>query len=388
MNMHGFMTPADQADDHELTLVERIRNLMWIRRWLLMIVILPTVLVALYLYGFASDQYESEAHFLVHSADRPQIPTGAGAALSMLTGSGAGQNEAMSVADYLTSHDAVAALRRDDRLVERFRQPGVDLFNRLYPANPTPERLLKYYQKHVTVKYSTETGITVVKVHSFTPQDSYEIARKLIQIGEQRVNMLNARSYEDAIANSRRVLADAEASLTANAAAMTAFRHRSGDIDPQASGEAQLSIVSGVQTDLAKARTQLAAMAGVISPSSPQYQALAGHVRALEAQLSTQSGKLTGRADSITNDVSEYQALVLRRDFLNKRYEAAAAGLEKSREQAIQQQLYLVRVVDANMPVKSTFPERGRILGTVLVALLLVYSIGWLIVAGVREHAA
>ncbi|HMI20968.1 MAG TPA: lipopolysaccharide biosynthesis protein, partial [Sphingomonas sp.] len=130
------MTPADQADDHELTLVERIRNLMWIRRWLLMIVILPTVLVALYLYGFASDQYESEAHFLVHSADRPQIPTGAGAALSMLTGSGAGQNEAMSVADYLTSHDAVAALRRDDRLVERFRQPGVDLFNRLYPANP------------------------------------------------------------------------------------------------------------------------------------------------------------------------------------------------------------------------------------------------------------
>ncbi len=388
MNMHGFMTPADQADDREITLAGRIRGILWARRWLFAIVVLPTLLVAVYLYGFASDQYESEAHFLVHSADRPQMPTGAGAALSMLTGSGSGQNEAMSVADYLTSHDAVAALRRDDRLVERFRQPGVDIFNRLYPADPTPERLLKYYQKHVTVKYNTETGITVVKVHSFTPKDSYEIARKLIDIGEQRVNMLNGRSYTDAISNARRSLDEAESALTANSAAMTAFRHRSGDIDPQASGEAQLGIVSGVQTDLAKARTQLAAMAGVISPSSPQYQALAGHVRALEAQLSTQSGKLTGRADSITNDVSEYQALMLRRDFLNKRYEVGAAGLEKAREQALQQQLYLVRVVDANMPVKSTFPERGRILGTVLVALLLLYSIGWLIVAGVREHAA
>ena len=104
--------------------------------------------------------------------------------------------------------------------------------------------------------------------------------------------------------------------------------------------------------------------------------------------MGAQSGKLTGRADSITNDVSEYQALMLRRDFLNKRYEVAAAGLEKAREQAIQQQLYLVRVVDANMPVKSTFPERGRMLGTVVVALLLLYSIGWLLVAGVREHAA
>jgi capsular polysaccharide transport system permease protein len=357
MNMHGFMTPADQEEDHEITLVERIRAIVWARRWLFAIVVLPTLIAALYLYGFASDQYESEAHFLVHSADRPQMPTGgAGAALSMLTGATSGQNEAMSVADYLTSHDAVAALRRNDRLVERFRKPGVDIFNRLYPADPTPERLLKYYQKHVTVKYNSETGITVVKVHSFTPQDSYDIARRLIQIGEQRVNMLNTRSYADAISNARRSLDEAESALTANSGAMTAFRHRSGDIDPQASGEAQLGIVSGIQTDLAKARTQLASMTGVISPSSPQYQALAGHVRALQAQLDTQAGKLTGRADSITNDVGEYQALMLRRDFLTKRYEVAAAGLEKAREQAIQQQLYLVRVVDANMPVKSTLP--------------------------------
>jgi len=44
--------------------------------------------------------------------------------------------------------------------------------------------------------------------------------------------------------------------------------------------------------------------------------------------------------------------------------------------------------VNPNMPVKALFPERWRILATVLISLLLVYSIGWLIVAGVREHAA
>jgi len=169
---------------------------------------------------------------------------------------------------------------------------------------------------------------------------------------------------------------------------MTAFRHRSGDIDPQATGAAQLGLVSGLSAQLAAARAQLQTMAGVISPSSPQYQALAAHINSLQAQVDAQSGKLTGRADSITNDVSEYQALMLRRDFLNKRYEVAAASLEKAREQAIQQELYLQRVVNPNMPVKALFPERGRILATVLVALLLVYSIGWLIVAGVREHAA
>jgi capsular polysaccharide transport system permease protein len=388
MNMHGFMTPADPQEDRALTLVERARNLVYARRWFFLIVVLPTVLVGLYLYLYAADQYESEAHFLVQSADKTQIPSAGASALSMLTGVGSGQNEAMSVADYLTSHDAVAKLRQEDRLVERFQRPGVDLLSRLFGTNPTPERVLRYYQRQVKVKFDTESGITTIKVHSFTPQDSYDIAQKLLQIGEQRVNELNARRYTDEIANARRVLDEAEAALTANDAAMTAFRHKSGDIDPQATGAAQLGLVSGLSSQLAAARAQLQTMAGVISPSSPQYQALAAHINSLQAQVDAQSGKLTGRADSITNDVSEYQALMLRRDFLNKRYEAAAASLEKAREQALQQELYLQRVVNPNMPVKALFPERARILATVLVALLLVYSIGWLIVAGVREHAA
>lgn len=388
MNMHGFMTPADQTGDHEPTPVERIRAIVYARRWLLLIVVLPTLLVGIYLYAYAANQYESEAHFLVHSADKPQIPTAGASALSMLTGVGSGQNEAMSVADYLTSHDAVGRLRSEDKLVERFQRPGVDIFSRLFGTDPTPERLLRYYQRQVKVKYDTETGITTIKVHSFTPQDSYDIAQKLLLIGEQRVNELNARSYNDEIANARRALDEAETALTANDVAMTAFRHKSGDIDPQATGQAQLGLVSGLAAQVAAGRAQLQTMSGVISTSSPQYQALAAHVQSLQAQMDAQSGKLTGRADSITNDVSEYQALMLRRDFLNKRYEVAAAGLEKAREQAIQQELYLQRIVNPNMPVKALFPERGRILATVLVALLLVYSIGWLIVAGVREHAA
>ena len=388
MNMHGFMTPADQSAERELTTAERIRAFLWARRWFCGIVLLPTLLVALYLYAYASNQYESEAHFLVHSASQPQLPSAGSSALSLLTGASAGQNEAMSVSDYLTSHDAVAKLRKEYHLVERFQRPGVDLLSRLFANNPTPERLLKYYQRQVKVKYDTDTGISTIKVHSFTPQDSYDIANKLLQIGEERVNELNARSYNDEIANARRVLDEAEAAISANDAAMTAFRHRSGDIDPQATGAAQLGIVSGLAGQLAAARAQLQTMSGVLTPSSPQYQALARHVASLQAQVDAQSGKLTGRADSITNDVSEYQTLMLRRDFLNKRYEAAAASLEKAREQAIQQELYLVRVVNPNMPVKALFPERGRILATVFVSLLLAYSIGWLMVAGVREHAS
>jgi len=389
MNMHGFMTPADQAPEHEIGPMERVWSWLRQRRWFLGAVVLPTLLVGLYLFAYASDQYESEAHFLVRSANGTMTPsTGVSAALNLVTGGSSGQNEAMSVADYLTSHDAVDELRRHDRLVERFRRPGVDILTRLRSDNPPPERLLRYYQKQVHVKFNTETGITVIKVHSFTPQDSYDIARKLMAIGERRVNEMNARSFNDAIANSRRQLAEAETALSISDSQMTAFRRNRNDIDPQATGQAQLGLVSTLTGQLAVGRAQLNAMGGMISTSSPQYQALASHVKALEAQVNAQQGRLAGNGSAIANDISGYQALTLRREFLAKRYEAAAASLEKAREQAQQQQLYLVRVVDANMPVKAMFPERWRILATVLISLLLVYSIGWLIVAGVREHAA
>jgi capsular polysaccharide transport system permease protein len=389
MNMHGFMTPADGASAADIGPVRRILKRVRDRRWFLGIVVLPSLIVALYLFAYASDQYESEAHILVRSASGTISPTsGVGAALSLVTGNVADQNEAMSVADYLTSHDAVTELRRHDRLVERFRKPGVDILSRLHSDDPTPERLLRYYRKQVDVKFNTETGITVVKVHSFTPRDSYEIARRLLEIGEQRVNMLNARSFNDAIANSRRQLAEAEDALALSDSQMTAFRRDRGDIDPQASGQAQLGLVSTLRGQLAMARAQLSTMDGMINRSSPQYQALLARVTALQAQVDAQAGRLVGDRGAIANDISGYQALQLRREFLAKRYEAAAAGLEKAREQALQQQLYLVRIVDANMPVKAMFPERWRILATLVITLLLVYSIGWLIVAGVREHAA
>jgi capsular polysaccharide transport system permease protein len=389
MNMHGIMTPNVAGQELRPSPVARARDWIWRKRMFLLIVFLPTLLTAGYLYLIAADQYESEAHFLVRTTTPQALPgTGVSQVLSMATGLSSAQSEAMSVADYLTSHDVVSTLRKQDRLVERFHTADADFFSRLRQADPTDERLLKFYRKQVKVEYSTETGITTLKVHSFRPQDSYEIVRKLLTLGEQRVNMLNVRSYSDALAVSRRQLAEAEDALAQAQGRLTSFRQTRGDIDPQASGQAQIGLVTTMTGQLAAARAQLAAMSGMINTSSPQYRALAARVSALQAQLSAQTGRLTGGSSAIANDISGYEGLRLRQEFLAKRYEAAASSLEKAREQAVRQQLYVVRVVDANMPQKALFPERSRILLTVLIGLLLAYAIGWLIVAGVREHAA
>ena len=391
MNMHGIIAPADDIESGPRSRfsVDAVRDWVVDHRAFLLAVVLPSFLVFAYLYLVSSDQYESEAHYLVRSTSQPAMPMGGmSEALSMVTGVSAAQNESMSVADYLTSHDVVDTLRREDNLVARFHRSGVDYFSKLSSPNPAPETLLKYYREQVMVHYNTETGITTLKVRSFTPQDSFDITRKLLELGEARVNVLNERSYNDSIAVARRQLGQAEQVLQQNQLALTRLRQTKAEIDPAMSGQAQTNVVATLTGQLSGARAQLSAMGRLISTNSPQYQALAARVRAMEAQLASQSGRIAGTGGSIASNMGGFQELQLRQEFLAKRYEAAAAALERAREDAIRQQLYIVRVVDANMPVKATYPHRANTLLTVIIALLLAYSIGWLIVAGVKEHAA
>jgi capsular polysaccharide transport system permease protein len=366
----------------------------WLRgkRVFLLVVILPTLLVAIY-YGFiASDQYESQADFIVRAAqDSPAPPTGLGQILSLAGGGGGGaQSEALSVSDYLSSHDAVAALRNSVQLVERFRRPEIDPISRLHSANPKAENLLKYYRKHVDIESDNDTGITTLRVRTFRPEDSYAIINALLAIGEQRVNALNVRLYQDTLAVAKRELDEAETAVTQSQSTMTGFRQTNEDIDPTGSGAAQIRLVSDLSASLSAARAQLAGMAGAIRPDSPQYIAQAARVRALEAQVAAQSGHLAsnGGGKTIATDLGAYEGLRLRQDFAAKRYAAAAAALEEARERAMKQQLFVVRVVEPNVPQKSTYPKRLTMIATVFFGLLFVYAIGWLIAAGVKEHAS
>ncbi len=387
--MHGIIKPQSSQDsvaDNRWSSA----SLGWARRnrWFLIIVVLPTLLTAAYYYLVAADQYQSEAHFVIKTGDNAPTPSsGLGQLFGLSGGISQTRSDALSVNDYLNSQQAVIRLDRSLGLVERFRRPEADVATRLWFSEPTPESLLKYYRGQVDLTMNPDSGITALKVRTYRPADSFAIVDTLLRMGEARVNELNRRTQADTLSNARRQFADAENALVNIQLRMTSFRQQRGDLDPEGSGKAQITLVSGLQGQLTSARAQLSAMNGIIAPSSPQYVATAARVRALEAQVANQTGKLTVGSGAIAARLGNYQDLQIRQEFAAKRYEAAAANLERAREAAVKQQLYLIRVVDANMPVKSQFPTRGKVVLTVFLSLLLAYGIGWLLVAGVREHS-
>lgn len=367
---------------------QKLLRLLQPYRWFLLLVILPTLLTTAYYYLIASNQYESSAGFVVRRAEgAPKSMLGLGQLFGLGLGSSQSQSEAFLVEEYLLSHDVLSRLQKEDRLIERFRRPGIDTLSRLWSDTPRPETLLAYYRKHVFVSQDNETGITHLQVHAFTPEDSYALTNKLLKLGEERINDLNKRTFANQIADSRRDLAEAEDALADAQVRLTSFRRTEGDIDPVGSGKAQIGLVTELSGNLVAERSKLESMGRFLNKASPQYRAQAARVGAIEAQLAGQSSRLAGPGSSIASNLGGYEDLMVRKEFATQRYTVAAAAYESAKAEARKQQLYLTGVVAPNMPVKSEFPERGRIVATVFFALLMAYAIGWLLTAGIKEHS-
>lgn len=360
------------------------------RHWsLVAFVLLPTLLSAFYLFLIAADQYESESVFVVRGTQAEGPRSGSLTELLGIAGAGSpAQTENRSIGQYLLSHDALRDLKaRKIDLVAMYRRPEADLFSRLWFADPAAETLLEYYQDHVFITYDPDDGMTRLKVRAFRPEDTLAMATGLLRLGESRINTFNRRALDTVTAASNRDVAVAEGELTDIQRRLTRFREVRRDIDPRLNATGTQELVSTLEGQLAQARAQFAAMAGVLSSDSPQVGALQARIRGLQSQLRSQSGRLTGAGSAIAPRLADYEELLLRQSFAAKRYDAARSAQQVARNQAIRQQLFVVAVVAPNRPEKSLYPRRLVTLASIFAGLLVTWGIGRLLVAGIREHA-
>lgn len=385
--MHGIIKLASQQRRRSQgAFVAFLKDFWGIYRNFLCIVVAPTLVLAGYLYLIASDQYEARADFIVRRADNSAKTGDVGQLLGINIGTSTTAAEAYLVSDYLLSIDTVNRLRREDGLIERFRRPGIDWISRLWSANPAPETLLKYYRKQITIEQESQAGISHLSVKAFTPDDAEAIGKQLLLLGEERVNAINERTYRDQVEHSRHELEKAELAMGNVEAGLTAFRRQHGDIDPAGSGQAQLTMVTTLTGSLTAARAKLQAMEGVVSHDSPQYRAMQRQVQALDAQVAGQSQRLAGGGSSIASSLGGYENLIAKREIATRALAQASAQFEQAQAEAQRKQIYLVRVVEVNHPVKSLFPERSKTLLTFFAFLTLAYGVASLLMAGIREH--
>ena len=348
-------------------------------------VLLPTLIAATYFYGIASPQFVSEARFVVRSrADAPQVSLGA--VLSGAMGGGTAVNEGHSVRDFLTSHDAVMRAHERLNLVEIWQREEADIVARL--RHDDPERLTRYYNRMVSASYDATTAVVTLRVRSFRPEDSRAIAETLLGLSEHLVNSLSQHAREDALRVARDEVAIAERRVVGSREALTSFREQHQDLDSVGSAQAAAATIAQLEAAATAAQAELRERMAFMRPDNPALQSTRNRIAALERQIIAERARRTQGDGALSQQLASFERLMLEREFADRQLASATASLETARMEAQRQQLYLARVVAPNLAVHPLYPRKLISVGSIFLGLSVAFGIGWLLVAGMREHAA
>lgn len=349
-------------------------------------VLVPTALSATYYGLVASDIYIADSKFVVRMPQRPATPSLMGA---LIQGSGfmRSQDDTFTVHEYMQSRDALDALDQQLGLRQAFSSPAVDWLAR-FPApwaDDSVESLFRYFGQRVSVSFDAATAITTLRVTAFSAADAHAINVRLLELAEDRVNQINTRGRADLIRYAQSEVDMSERRAKDAAVALAGFRNQRAVFDPERQSSLQLQSVNRLQDELTTARGQLAQVQAA-APQNPQIPSLRLRVQQLEAAAGAGNAGLTGGGASLSGKAADFERLALERSFADRQLAGALAALEAARNEAQRQQLYLERVVQANLPDRAWEPRRLRNVAATLLAGLLLWGMLSLFGSAVREH--
>jgi capsular polysaccharide transport system permease protein len=351
------------------------------------LVLLPIIVVAVYLFTIAADQYVSEFRFSLSSIDPPRIDP-----LSLLTGNAShspASLESQIVVQYITSRAIVDQLDASLDLRHMFSPPDADWWARL-PRPTSVETLVLYWRGQADPFYDPANGTVVVRVRAFTPAEALRLAQAIVAASEQLVNDLSARARHDTVRNAETEVTQAETRLKAVLADIRAFRDREGLIDPGKTAEATGTLAARLRDELVRSNTELTTLKNYMRDDAPAVKVVKARIRSLEAQQRVVARDLTdpdrSRTDTLSRQLGSYEQLESERRFAETAYQHALHGLDQARANADRQQVYIASFVPPSLPEEALYPRRWRSLGVVALIAFALWAIGGLAVQSIRDH--
>jgi capsular polysaccharide transport system permease protein len=235
-----------------------------------------------------------------------------------------------------------------------------------------------------------------VRVRAFTPDDALHLAQAIVAASERLINDLTARARHDALGYAEAEVTNAETRLKTALGAIRAFRDREGMIDPGKAADANALLTTKLRDDLLKANSELATLKTYMHDDAPPVRVLKTRIRALETQQRTLAHEMTAGAapstaaqspaPALSQELGSYEALDAERKFAEAAYQHALEALDRARDNADRQHIYIESFVPPSLPQASLYPRRWRSIGTVALLAFAVWAIGALAVQSIREH--
>jgi capsular polysaccharide transport system permease protein len=359
----------------------------------LVAVVLPVAVDAAYYLAIAADQYVAEFRMNLRTVDAPRIEP-----LLLFAGDaarGAATTESQIVTQFIASRAIIDELDPKLDLRRLFSSPEADWWARLWlPASI--EQLVYYWQNQVDPFYDTSTGTIIVRARAFAPDDALRLAQAIVASSERLINDLSVRARHDGLGYAEAEVATAETRLKTALAAIREFRDREGMIDPGKTADANATLATKLRDDLLKANSELATLKTYMRDDAPPVRVLKARIRSLDTQLRTLAREMTASAapqttglpaaPALSLELGSYETLDAERKFAEAAYQHALEALDRARDNADRQHIYIESFVPPSLPQTSLYPRRWRSLGTVALIAFAIWAIGGLAVQSIRDH--
>ncbi|VTZ26655.1 Capsule polysaccharide export protein-like protein [Methylocella tundrae] len=351
-------------------------------------VILPVLIASLYYGLIAADRYAVEFRFSIRSASDLVAEQSIVSTLMR----GGGQNDIgrlpYMAADYLRSRNLVRELDADGSLRAMFSRREADWLSR-FDASTSDDALWRYWQSMISVTVDRVSGLVLVRVLGFTPDDALAIARAVEKATERMVDSVAARARKDALAMAEDDMQRAGARYATALTGLRDVRNKEGTVDPQQTIDLAAARLLGVVKEKLSLERQRDANLRIMASNSPQQKILSDQIAALNAQILAQTEALTspkGEAKTAARTIAQFEQQELERRFSERLLEVAQAAYEKAREESERQHIYIALFVPPEKPDVAEYPRRARSVAFVGICAFGLWAVAMLLIAGIRDR--
>ena len=354
-----------------------------------LLVALPVLVSAWYLWTRAADQYASEVSFSVRTSESRSGGSDLLGRLSVF--SGANSTDTDILYQFIQSQELVA------RLDERLNLRG--LFSRHYATDPvfsfnpeaTIEDLVSYWTRMVHIYYEPGNGLMRLRVQAFDPNEAQRIAQAITEESIERINDLSVAARTDATRYAREELDAALERLRNAREAVTSFRSRNQIVDPLANVQGQMGLLNTLQAQLASAMIDLDLLRETAREQDPRVTQLERRIEVIGSRIAEERSRFGVGAGGAGGDdyatlLGEFERLNVDREFAEQAYGSALLGYDMAVAEAQRTSRYLAAHIAPTLAESARYPERGLLLAGLTLFLLLSWTVGVLVYYSIRDR--
>jgi len=352
------------------------------------LVLLPIIAAASYLWVVAVDQYSSTVGFSVRTEELSS-------SLDLLGGitrlSGGGSSDSDILYDYIHSQELVTDLDAQIDLRGIYAQvwPSDPIF--AFDPDGSVEDLVNHWEKKVRILYDANSGLMTLRVLAFSPEQATMVAARILERSTEKINALTSEAREDATRYARIEMDRALDRLKTAREAMTDFRMRTQMVDPIVDLQGQMGILNSLQAQLAESYIELDLLRVTTNTIDPRVVRVEQRIAVIKNRMEEERRKFSesdqgSGGEDYASMVAEFERLTVDREFAEEAYRVALAAYDAALAEAQRKSRYLAAHIKPTMAEKAEYPQRWTLLGLTAFFALMAWAIGVLVYYSIRDR--